>query len=129
MTEPRDPNELDPGGHEPGQFDRGQIDQNPLDPSTQTYEAQQAVPTERPSVGVTYGRSASYSPPNENQPWAPAAWPQQTPQHWLEPLPGQDRRPRQGRGAGFFLALALLVAVVAGAVGSAGTYLALLYSG
>ena len=53
MTEPRDPNQLDPN----------EFDANQLDPSTQTFEAQQTIATERPNAGVTYGRSATYSPP------------------------------------------------------------------
>jgi S1-C subfamily serine protease len=130
MNDPRDPNVPAPNEYNPTQPGSNPLSSNPTDPSTQTYEAQQAVPTERPSAGVSYGRSASYSPPYETQnPWAPAAWPQQTPQHWLEPLPGQDRRRRKRRGTGFFIGLALVVALVAGAVGSAATYLALMYGG
>src|SRR6187401_809406 len=114
MTDPRDQNPIEP---------------NPLDPSTQTYDAQSQVPTEPANAGVTYGRSASYSPPYETQsPWAPA-WPQQTPQHWLEPLPGEDRRRRQGSRTGLLLTAAFVVALIAGSLGAAGTYLALLYGG
>jgi S1-C subfamily serine protease len=85
---------------------------------------------------VAYGRSASYSPPPDpRSPWPAQTWQQspqpwqQTPQHWLEPLPGQDRRRGQGTRPGLFLVLVVFVAMIAGAVGSAGTYLALLYSG
>jgi S1-C subfamily serine protease len=81
------------------------------------------------NAGVSYGRTATYSPPESRAPWTGQPWPQQTPQHWLEPLPGQERRRRQRGRSGPFLVLVVIVALIAGALGSAGTYLALLYSG
>jgi len=85
----------------------------------------------QPVSGVSYGRPNTYSPPYESRaPWASQTWPQQTPQHWLEPLPGQDRRRRQsgGRG-GLYIVLVIIVALLAGAAGSAATYLALVSMG
>ena len=111
MTDPRDP--------------------NPIDPGTQSYQPDANPPLAAPTTaGVTYGRSGTYSPPYEPPPpWATGSgWAQQTPQHWLEPLPGQDRRRRSGRG-GLYLVLVVIVAMIAGAVGAAGTYMALTYSG
>ncbi len=105
-------------------------DQGPIDPPTETYRPEPYAPAEGPSSGVAYGRSATYSPPADSRStWPGQAWPQQTPQHWLEPLPGQDRRRGRGNPSGLYLLLIVFVAVIAGAVGSAGTYLALLYNG
>jgi len=85
----------------------------------------------QPVAGVSYGRPNTYSPPYEARtPWASQPWQQQTPQHWLEPLPGQDRRRRQGGGrGGLYLVLVVIVALLAGAAGSAATYMALVASG
>jgi len=105
MTEPRDHN----------------ADESPTD----AYPVQQYPPTEPVSAGVTYGRPATYSPPvDPHQNWPAQSWQQQTPPHWLEPLPGQDRRRRQGLSLGY-LALVVVIALAAGVLGSAGTYLAL----
>jgi S1-C subfamily serine protease len=72
----------------------------------------------------------TYSPPVEPRTqWGTQAWPQQTPQHWLEPLPGQDRRRPRRQRTGPFLAAVAIVALLAGAAGSALTYMALVYSG
>jgi len=110
MTEPRDP--------------------GPSDPPTETYRPEPYAPSAGPNSGVTYGRSATYSPPADSRStWPAQAWPQHTPQHWLEPLPGQERRRRRRTRSGLYLVLVVLVALIGGAVGSAGTYLALLYGG
>ena len=116
MTEPRDPNLVDP-------YFRA-----PPDPETQTFPTTDYPPSydpdysqsEQRNSGVTYGRPSTYSPPHESRTgWAPA-WTQGTPPHWLEPLPGQDRR-RQSRGrSAMYVAALIFVALVAGAVGSAG---------
>jgi S1-C subfamily serine protease len=128
MTEPRDPRLSTPDL------------ESPIDPDTQSYSPvgqefsasrppQQPQMPQVPSSGVTYGRTGTYSPPYEARTqWAPS-WQQGTPPHWLEPLPGQDRRRRQGGRGGLFLVGVVVIALIAGAVGSAGTYLALLYSG
>ncbi|MEO6351246.1 MAG: trypsin-like peptidase domain-containing protein [Candidatus Limnocylindrales bacterium] len=72
----------------------------------------------------------TYSPPVEPRTqWGTQAWPQQTPQHWLEPLPGQERHRRPHQRTGAFLAAVVIVSLIAGAAGSALTYMALLYSG
>ena len=110
MTEPRDP--------------------GLNDPPTESYQPEPYAPTVGPVTGVTYGRSATYSPPADPRSnWPAQAWPQQTPPHWLEPLPGQERRRRRRTRSGAYLVLVVVVAMIAGAVGSAGTYLALLYNG
>ena len=71
-----------------------------------------------------------YSPPSEPRtPWAPTGWPQQTPPHWFEPLPGQGPPRRRRRNPGAYIALVFVVALVAGALGSGVTYVALLASG
>ena len=100
-------------------------DQDNADAPTDAYPAQSYPPTETVNAGVTYGRPATYSPPvDPHQNWPAQTWQQQTPPHWLEPLPGQDRRRRQGMSLGY-LALVVIIALVAGVLGSAGTYLAL----
>jgi S1-C subfamily serine protease len=62
-------------------------------------------------------------------PWAPSNWAQQTPPHWFEPLPGQLPPRRRRRRSGTYVVLVFVVALIAGAVGSGVTYLALLTSG
>jgi serine protease Do len=72
----------------------------------------------------------TYSPPTEPRtPWASTPWPQQTPQHWLEPLPGSERRRRSRGRSGAYLAAIVIVALLAGSAGSVLTYLALLSGG
>ena len=76
--------------------------------------------------------TVSFSPPAESRhPYGrhEPSWANRTPEHWLEPLPGQQPPAPQRREAG---APALgsvvglfIVALVASALGSAGTYLAL----
>jgi len=123
MTDPRDQDPIDPT------IRVGAIGK-PSDPGTQIYSPESLGQPEGPSAGVAYGRSGTYSPPHESRsPWAAPAWSQQTPQHWLEPLPGEDRRQRQGGRSGLSLALIIVVSLIAGAVGAAGTYFALLYNG
>jgi serine protease Do len=110
MTEPRDPDQIDP--------------------ETQSYTPAPADVPGTPSAGVSYGRPSTYSPPQESRtPWSAQQWQQQTPQHWLEPLPGQDRRRRRRSRSGLYLTMAIVVALVAGAIGSAVTYMALAYNG
>ncbi|CAN5591926.1 trypsin-like peptidase domain-containing protein [soil metagenome] len=83
-----------------------------FEPSDRAREPEQA-PTPAPTT---------YSPPY-GQP--PTYWAPRTPEHWLEPLPGERARARRSTGAlGAFFAL-LFVALVGGAVGAGGTYLAL----
>src|SRR5687768_6689252 len=112
MTDPRDQNPINP------ELER------PADPDTQSYltGAQgEVAPPAGLNAGVAYGRTGTYSPVYEPRTqWAPE-WQQGTPQHWLEPLPGQDRRRGQRPGALYTIAL-IVVALIAGAVGSAGTY-------
>ena len=105
-------------------------DPDRLDPPTQAYPAQPSIPTQAPTnAGVSYGSPTSYSPPIDERPtWPAQTWQQQTPPHWLEPLPGQDRRQRQRMSAGN-LAVVVIIALLAGVLGSVGTYLALVYSG
>ena len=103
-------------------------DEGQIDPPTERYRPEPYAPAEGPSSGVAYGRSASYSPPADSRSW-PSQTYQQTPPHWLEPLPGQERRRGRVSPSALYLLLVVFVAVVAGAVGSAGTYLALLYGG
>ena len=122
MTEPRDPSPIDPAF-------QGHVGPS-TDPATQTYGPEALGQPDRPSTGVAYGRPGTYSPPYESRsPWAAPAWSQQTPQHWLEPLPGQDRRQRHTGRSGLSLVLIVLISLIAGAVGSAATYFALLYNG
>jgi S1-C subfamily serine protease len=72
----------------------------------------------------------TYSPPTDpHAQWPSTPWPQQTPQHWLEPLPGSERRRRQRGRSGAFLAAIVIVSLLAGGAGSALTYMALLYGG
>ena len=75
--------------------------------------------------------AGTYSPPVQTpQPWTGSTYQQPTPQHWLEPLPGQERRGQQGRGhPGLTALVVVLVALVAGGIGSLATYGALLYGG
>jgi len=83
--------------------------------------------TERPADPHDQPTS-SYSPPNENRPtWATSGWPQQTPERWFEPMPGQVRTQpvRQQPGTGRLLAAMFVVALLAGLVGSGATYVAL----
>src|SRR5262245_28987005 len=92
----------------------------PSQPPAPSQPQSMNVPVQ-PVAGVSYGRPNTYSPPYESrQPWSGQTWQPQTPQHWLEPLPGQDRRRRQsgGRG-GLYLVLVIIVALLAGAAGSA----------
>ena len=72
-----------------------------------------------------------YSPPAQTpQPWTGATYQPPTPQHWLEPLPGQERRQRRRRNrAGLTALMVIVVALVAGAIGSLATYGALFYGG
>src|SRR5215210_3334603 len=76
-----------------------------------------------------------FSPPAEVRtpyPQHEPSWAHRTPEHWLEPLPAQPvpvqpatesppRRERRGVGIGF-LVLLFAVALLASALGSAGTY-------
>jgi S1-C subfamily serine protease len=65
--------------------------------------------------------AATYSPPYEPSPYfAP-----RTPDRWLEPLPEQRPRSRRRRSRLLSTAALLLVAIVGGAIGAGGTYLAL----
>ncbi|HUR16484.1 MAG TPA: hypothetical protein VMZ33_04320, partial [Candidatus Limnocylindrales bacterium] len=76
--------------------------------------------------------AGSYSPPAQTpQPWTGSSYQQPTPQHWLEPLPGQERRrsPRRRGRAGLTAVMVVLVALIAGGAGSLVTYGALLYGG
>lgn len=74
--------------------------------------------------------TGTYSPPAQTPtPWTGPAWQHETPQHWLEPLPGQDRRRQQPQRSGLTAFMIVVVALVAGAVGSLVTYGALLYGG
>ncbi len=110
MTEPRDPDQIDP--------------------DTQSYAPPPPEAVGDPNAGISYGRPSTYSPPQETRsPWSAQPWQQQTPQHWLEPLPGQDRRRRKRGRSGLYLTMAIVVALVAGTIGSAVTYMALVYSG
>src|SRR5687767_3239590 len=111
MTEPRDPDLQDP--------EDSQTETYPAQPyPAQPYPAQPNVPTEAPTnAGVSYGRPATYSPPVDSRSnWPAQPWQQQTPPHWLEPLPGQDRRQRQGMSARY-LALVVIIALLAGVIG------------
>ncbi len=87
-------------------------------------------PTEQLTSNPYSPPSSTYSPPSENRTgWSNQGWGQQTPQHWLEPLPTRPPSRRRRRGRGMYLVLVVIVSIIAGAVGSAGTYFALLYSG
>src|SRR5918992_4280039 len=97
-------------------------DPDRIEPETETYPPQppgQPVPTEAATnTGVSYGRPATYSPPADSRNnWPAQTWQPQTPPHWLEPLPGQERRQRQGTSPGF-MALVVIIALIAGLVGS-----------
>ena len=95
-----------------------------------------------PATGITYRSgqfgnppggttpASSYSPPTGSRSqWPNSNWATQTPQHWLEPLPGPVQ-PRHGRRrSGAYSVAVVIVALIAGVVGSAATYLALMYSG
>jgi S1-C subfamily serine protease len=94
------------------------------DAPTQPQPASQSGPQPQPQSPY------SYSPPIEprNQ-WAAPGWAQGTPPHWLEPIPGQERRrQRRGRGGGYLVAM-FIVALLGSALGSALTYAALLGTG
>jgi S1-C subfamily serine protease len=72
----------------------------------------------------------TYSPPTESHSsWPSTPWPQQTPQHWLEPLPGSERRRRNRGRSSAFLAAIVIVALLAGSAGSVLTYAALMAGG
>ncbi len=75
--------------------------------------------------------AGSYSPPAQTpQPWTGSSWQPQTPPHWLEPLPGQERRNRRRRGrTGLTALMVVVVALIAGGIGSLATYGALYYGG
>jgi S1-C subfamily serine protease len=84
------------------------------------------VPAETPDQSPT----TSYSPPVEPRTsWSSQGWPQQTPPHWFEPLPGQPPARRRRRRSGTYLALLFVVALIASALGSGLTYLALSSTG
>jgi 2-alkenal reductase len=72
--------------------------------------------------------TTSYSPPAQARaPWAgEAGWSQSTPAHWLEPLPQHPAAdaPASGR-SGLPLVLVVIVALLAGALGSGLTYVGL----
>ena len=71
----------------------------------------------------------SYSPPIEpRNTWAAGqGWPQQTPERWFEPLPVTGPVRRRKRRSGSYLALLFVVALLASALGSGVTFLALSY--
>ncbi|HUG48577.1 MAG TPA: trypsin-like peptidase domain-containing protein [Candidatus Limnocylindria bacterium] len=80
-------------------------------------------PAERPDQPTT-----SYSPPVEGRPsWTGApAWSQQTPERWFEPMPEHVRpQPVQGTASGRLLAVVFVVGLLAAALGSLGTFMAL----
>jgi S1-C subfamily serine protease len=83
-----------------------------------------------PADGVPYDPPTnSYSPPPEQRPWTNDSWGQQTPERWFEPLPPTTpQRPKRG-GSGTRLAVLFAVALVASAIGSGGTYVALVSTG
>ncbi|MDQ3937806.1 MAG: trypsin-like peptidase domain-containing protein [Chloroflexota bacterium] len=85
--------------------------------------------TERPDVDNSEQPTSSYTPPSEARPSWPtsSSWTQRTPEHWLEPIPGQPRPERHAaqRGTGRTMAAVFVVALVASLVGSGATYLAL----
>jgi serine protease Do len=69
-------------------------------------------------------------PPADRPPWtAQSEWPHRTPEHWLEPLPAQqpvaETRTERGRPGLGYLAGLVVIALLAGAIGSAVTYTAL----
>jgi serine protease Do len=67
-------------------------------------------------------RASEYRPADY---WAP-----RTPEHWLEPLPGQAAQPRgQRRTSGTGVLALLVVALLGGALGAAGMYAALTWDG
>ena len=103
---------------------------DPLDP----YHNRPAPPDSGPPGPRDTAADApttSYMPPvapaEPRTTWA-GGWPNQTPEHWFEPIPGQGggrlapRKERTGVGIGVLL----LVAIVASILGSALTYAALI---
>ena len=85
-----------------------------------------STPADEPAQSLDPA-TISYSPPaTPRTTWAAPGWAAQTPAHWFEPLPGQSTpRRRRRRGSGSYVALLFVVALIAGAVGSALTYGAL----
>src|SRR4051812_30778271 len=82
---------------------------------SQSHEPGEPHATETSQAGVTYARAepATYTPPYDTRNnWPAQTWQQQTPPHWLEPLPGQDRRQRRGASTGY-LALVVVIALIA----------------
>ncbi len=74
--------------------------------------------------------TTGYNPPvDPRTPWAAEGWPNRTPQHWFEPLPGQVAPRRRRRRSGHYAVLLFVVALIASAIGSGVTYVALLASG
>ncbi len=80
-----------------------------------------------PHADAPEAQPTSYSPPVEpRNTWAAAqGWPQQTPPHWFEPLPAANPVRRRRRRPGTQLALLFAVALIASALGSGATYMAL----
>ncbi len=88
--------------------------------------------TDQPQADRSDQPTTRYSPPQEGRPpWAPdSAWPQRTPEHWFEPMPSPMTERVSQRSAGMpLLAMAFVVALLAGALGSGVTYWALDSSG
>ncbi|HYI21942.1 MAG TPA: trypsin-like peptidase domain-containing protein [Candidatus Limnocylindrales bacterium] len=76
-----------------------------------------------PSGSTDETRTTSYTPPVEPRTsWSGQGWPQQTPPHWFEPLPGQQQPPKR-RGSS--VAVLFVVALIASVVGSGLTYMAM----
>ncbi len=77
-----------------------------------------------PSGSTDDTRTTSYTPPVEPRTsWSGQGWPQQTPPHWFEPLPGQQPPPK--RRSGGSIAVLFVVALIASVVGSGLTYMAM----
>src|SRR5687768_8429312 len=108
------------------------------DPPTQEDREQPEGPDQPDGPGQPEGPdqpTVSFSPPAEarrpDEQHEPS-WAHRTPEHWLEPLPAQQPQPplvpvrRETRGSGLGSVVVLfVVALLASALGSAGTYLAL----